>query len=683
MPDNNKIKETKDELMQKVYGPGAPDRSLKKEDYEILKNNDLKLEDLSEEWRAIKENSDRIQQAAEKIMNTDLDALRYNLQKDFADVFPVDEANDSLTIAIGQSDLADKFSKIEAEMNKQILCQKDYISDLLIAFRRPLVQGQQSSGLNNSILISGQIYTGRHSSMNLLSELLVKYEVMPKADIRTIDLSLYTGKENEDTFIQDLYGAINNAEIILFDNIEKTGNAYIPYLEEIITTGALNLNKRYVMNNKQLVETNNTLVKDSFKTLYFKGKFIVFITALSVKKLLNIVGTRFINTCADIVVSCDITKSNVSDIYLQKEKEFITKCFSKLNITVLNDESLVTYIVDNFLDSQNVGFVNSTLLRWYDALAQYKLKNPTDEILNVSLYARDNVVYMKLPEQEEISLESLLPKVVSVASEDVKKELDDIVGLEKIKNYILSLQDFYAAQKLREKQGFAVSEVSKHMIFTGNPGTGKTTIARLLAKYLKSIDVLSNGQLVEVSRNDLVGKYVGHTAPQTMQVIKSAIGGVLFIDEAYSLYRGQNDSFGLEAIDTLVKAMEDNRDDLIVILAGYTREMKDFLESNSGLKSRFPNVIEFPDYTGEELYEIAVVTAKGKGYKIDEGAREKVTAYFCEVQAISSARSGNGRLSRNVVEEAIINQSKRVLNDPEAPLDILLLEDFNLVVKLD
>ena len=111
--------------------------------------------------------------------------------------------------------------------------------------------------------------------------------------------------------------------------------------------------------------------------------------------------------------------------------------------------------------------------------------------------------------------------------------------------------------------------------------------------------------------------------------------------------------------------------------------MKDFLESNSGLKSRFPNVIEFPDYTGEELYEIAVVTAKGKGYKIDEGAREKVTAYFCEVQAISSARSGNGRLSRNVVEEAIINQSKRVLNDPEAPLDILLLEDFNLVVKLD
>ncbi|MBQ1826707.1 MAG: AAA family ATPase, partial [Erysipelotrichaceae bacterium] len=537
--------------------------------------------------------------------------------------------------------------------------------------------------LNNSILISGQVCTGRHSSMNLLSELLVKYQVMPKADIRTIDLSLYSGKENEDTFIQDLYGAINNAEIILFDNIEKTGNAYIPYLEEIITTGALNLNKRYVMNNKQLVETNNTLVKDSFKTLYFKGKFIVFITTLSVKKLLNIVGTRFINTMADIVVSCDITKSNVGDIYVQKEKEFITKCFTKLNITVLNDDTLKEYVTENFMDSQNVGFVNNTLSRWYDALAQYKLKNPTDEILNVSLYARDNAVYMKLPEQDEIALESLLPKVVSVASEDVKKELDDIVGLEKIKNYILSLQDFYAAQKLREKQGLSVSEVSKHMIFTGNPGTGKTTIARLLAKYLKSIDVLSNGQLVEVSRNDLVGKYVGHTAPQTMQVIKSAIGGVLFIDEAYSLYRGQNDSFGLEAIDTLVKAMEDNRDDLIVILAGYTREMKDFLESNSGLKSRFPNVIEFPDYTGEELYEIAVVTAKGKGYKIDEGAREKVTAYFCEVQAISSARSGNGRLSRNVVEEAIINQSKRILNDPEAPLDILLLEDFNLVVKLD
>ncbi|MBR2791594.1 MAG: AAA family ATPase, partial [Erysipelotrichaceae bacterium] len=212
---------------------------------------------------------------------------------------------------------------------------------------------------------------------------------------------------------------------------------------------------------------------------------------------------------------------------------------------------------------------------------------------------------------------------------------------------------------------------------------GKTTIARLIAKYLKAIGVLSNGQLIEVSRNDLVGKYLGHTAPQTMQVIKSALGGILFIDEAYSLYRGTNDSFGLEAIDTLVKAMEDNRDDLIVILAGYTREMKVFLESNSGLASRFPNQIEFPDYTAEELYQITVIQAKSKGYRLAEDIEKPLTEYFAKVQASNAQRSGNGRLARNVVEEAIIRQSKRIINDKSQPLDLLILADLDLDFKED
>ncbi|MBQ4252725.1 MAG: AAA family ATPase, partial [Erysipelotrichaceae bacterium] len=300
-----------------------------------------------------------------------------------------------------------------------------------------------------------------------------------------------------------------------------------------------------------------------------------------------------------------------------------------------------------------------------------------DEVLNLKMYAIDGKVFIEAGKQVS-PLDDYLPKVMEDAREEVKKELDKMVGLTEIKKYVLSLEDFYAVQKIREQQGLKTSEVSKHMIFTGTPGTGKTTIARLIAKYLKAIGVLSNGQLIEVTRNDLVGRYMGHTAPQTMSVIKSALGGILFIDEAYSLYRGTNDSFGLEAIDTLVKAMEDNREDLIVILAGYTREMKTFLQSNSGLQSRFPNQIEFPDYTGEELYGIAVINAKSAGYKIDEGAKEALTAYFTKVQENDSVRSGNGRLSRNMVEAAILSQSKRVLNDKEADIDVLLLEDFDL-----
>ena len=219
------------------------------------------------------------------------------------------------------------------------------------------------------------------------------------------------------------------------------------------------------------------------------------------------------------------------------------------------------------------------------------------------------------------------------------------------------------------------------MIFTGNPGTGKTTMARLVARLFKALGLLSQGQLIEVSRSDLVGRYVGHTAPLTQQIIESALGGVLFIDEAYSLVRGKDDSFGLEAVDTLVKGMEDHRDDLIVILAGYSREMEDFLNANSGLKSRFPNILNFADYTGSELTQIAVSLAQGKDYVIDEGCLNDLTIYFNAVQMNSAARSGNGRLARNTVEKAILNQSRRILNDPKARMDLLLREDFDLELQ--
>ena len=291
----------------------------------------------------------------------------------------------------------------------------------------------------------------------------------------------------------------------------------------------------------------------------------------------------------------------------------------------------------------------------------------------------------------------------------VREELSQIVGLQPVKDYILSLEDNFKIQQLRRERGLKADSPSMHMIFTGNPGTGKTTVARIVSRYLKAdspsmhmiftgnpgtgkttvarivsrylkaIGVLEGGQLVEVTRGDLVGQYVGHTAPLTQKAIQSALGGVLFIDEAYSLYRGKDDSFGLEAIDTLVKGMEDHRDDLVVILAGYSREMEEFLTANSGLRSRFPNIIEFPDYTAGELVEITKSIVASKGYRLAPACEIPLLAYYQRQQQEGDPRTnGNGRMARNKVEEAVIACSRRNVRTPEAQrdLELLLPEDF-------
>ncbi|MCI8920466.1 MAG: AAA family ATPase [Acutalibacter sp.] len=280
---------------------------------------------------------------------------------------------------------------------------------------------------------------------------------------------------------------------------------------------------------------------------------------------------------------------------------------------------------------------------------------------------------MRLPGTEGLGVQQ-------AALEQVKKELEEIVGLGPVKDYILSLEDNFKIQQMRKARGLKADSPSMHMIFTGNPGTGKTTMARIVARYLKAIGLLSGGQLVEVARADLVGQYVGHTAPLTQKAIQAALGGVLFIDEAYALYRGKDDSFGLEAIDALVKGMEDNRESLVVILAGYSREMEEFLTANSGLRSRFPHIIEFPDYSPEELWEITQGIVNGKGYRMDEACRMPLLQYFERMGQNGERDKGNGRMARNKVEQAVIACSRRNMKEPEEKrdLELLLPEDFDL-----
>lgn len=242
----------------------------------------------------------------------------------------------------------------------------------------------------------------------------------------------------------------------------------------------------------------------------------------------------------------------------------------------------------------------------------------------------------------------------------LQEELDSLIGLQSVKKVIEEIQAFALIQKYREIMDLTCEPMALHTIFTGNPGTGKTTVARIFSQMLKELGILQKGHTVEVERADLVAQYIGQTAQKTREVLKQASGGLLFIDEAYSLARGGERDFGKEAIDTLVKAMEDQRDSLVVILAGYPVPMQQFLATNPGLHSRFPVTITFPDYSDIELYKIALGMLEQREYTLTAHAQQELVREIRRLRSGDPTRFGNARAVRNLVEQLIRRQAVRL-----------------------
>ena len=572
------------------------------------------------------------------------------------------------------------FEGLAAEVKKTVLGQDAFVDGVVRAMRRPFVLGTEAPTARNVILLCGAPGTGRHFALTETARCMAARGLLQSDKLAVMDLALYPNPGAEKLFLQDLYAALHApGEILVFEHYESCYPSFLKTLADLAVKGSAPLSSRYLVNKEGiLVDAGTALAPGAVSHITPCGKYLVFFSQKGREALADKFGAAFVSALGDVCETSAFAREALAALAAQQLNALAAKVKTRLGLTLSAGADVRDYVVARCSLKQGAAGLSACCDKIFRALSEYCLQTDAALTGTITLTAREDGLDFALNDAEPQKLFDLLPAAYTGAVEEIRKELNDLVGLAPVKEYVFGLADNIQVQQRRAAAGLKTASLSMHMIFTGNPGTGKTTIARLVAKYLKAIGALKGGQLVEVSRGDLVGRYTGHTAPLTNSVIQSALGGVLFIDEAYSLYRGEQDSFGLEAIDTLVKGMEDHRDELVVILAGYTREMETFLTANSGLASRFPNKIEFPDYTADELLDITNVLARGKGYRLAESCTEPLRGYYERRQAEDARTAGNGRLARNTLEKAIFHQSRRLVAEPAAELDVILPSDLEL-----
>lgn len=572
------------------------------------------------------------------------------------------------------------FEGLAAEVKQTVLGQDAFVDSVVRAMRRPFVLGTEAPAARNVILLTGGAGTGRHFALEETARRMAARGLLQSDRIATLDLALYPNSGAEKLFLQDLYAALHApGEILAFEHYESCYPGFLKTLSDLAVKGSAPLSSRYLVNKEGiLVDAGTALAPGAVSRIDPCGKYLIFYSHKGREALADKFGAALVSALGDVCETASYTREDLAALAAQQLNALAQKIRTRLGLTLSAGADVRDYVAAQCTTQKGAAGLSACTDRIFRALSEYCLR--TDETLTgtVTLTAGPEGVQFRLNDGADQPLFDLLPAAYTGALDAIRAEINELVGLAPVKEYVFGLADNLQVQQRRAAAGLKTASLSMHMIFTGNPGTGKTTIARLVAKYLKAIDALKGGQLVEVTRADLVGRYTGHTAPLTNSVIESALGGVLFIDEAYSLYRGEQDSFGLEAIDTLVKGMEDHRDELVVILAGYTREMETFLTANSGLASRFPNRIEFPDYTAVELLQITQVLAKNKGYTLAEACTEPLLGYYARWQAADARTAGNGRLARNTLEKAIFHQSRRLVAEPAAALDLILPSDLEL-----
>ncbi|MCY6370617.1 AAA family ATPase [Clostridium ganghwense] len=575
----------------------------------------------------------------------------------------------------------DIFAEIEGKLNKEFIGQEDYFKELSAYFKDKVMNREKGV-----LLVVGEMNTFKKVSMRHMFQELRANKLLENATLEEIDLASYNCNYGYNAFLTDLYEKLSNSsEGIVFTNVNMASDKMLDILTKIYPNSSIELETDYVMNNRFLLETTEN-VGNTINTIQCNDKFVVFLyDKKNDSDYLEFVE-NYINNRDKVLYTKNLTKVEKTLIM----KKVLFKVLKELevnyslDITFRNKESnnleedygILSYIY-KFNEDKNFTLMDYT---------RYKIGNPLKKIIEeekikknsrILLYIENDKIFAKINNEVYELNDYVTPSL-----EEVKHRLDSIVGIKEFKEHINNIENNFKVQKIRERLSMKTVNTPSNMVFIGNAGTGKTNAARITFDFLNALGVLSRNVFVEVSKADFVSGDASDVEKTTNDIVNSAIGGVLFIDEAYALCESENDNVGRKIIDTLLYGIENNRDNLVVILAGYEKDMERVLNYNQGLKSRFHNIIHFTDYTPEEMYEIAVNIARDKGYYIANNVKNDLIDLFTRNQTIESKGLGNARFVRNVIENAIMDASKKYLLDLERPIDILDRSNFNFNVRV-
>ena len=580
-----------------------------------------------------------------------------------------------------QDFIKQKFSYIERKLNRELIGQKKFIKEICEYFEEKFINKEKGI-----LFLIGDKETAKKTSVRRIFEYLNNSDFIGNTHIQEIDLASYNFNLGYSAFLTDLYEKLSSdSSCILFKNSEKASEDMLNVLSNVYPNTCLNLDNNYIIKNKFLIQANDE-DEDTINNIVCHNKFLVYTTNDEKFNIEEHFTKSFSNNIDKVLYTKPLNKEERNKIVKREVLETIKIKEENHNVKIVldikeDDQSdeyfgICKYLQETYKKDSNFGISEYVSYKLCKPLTNLILKENIKENSTILIYVDNDEIYCNI-KNEIFSLNDYSTPTL----EEVEYKLNSIIGMKDLKEFLISVKNNYKVQKIRERLGLKTSNISLNMIFAGNAGTGKTNAARVTFEYLNALNILSKGIYREVSKADFVTENPAETAKRTIDIINSAIGGVLFIDEAYSLCESDDDKIGKEIVDALLKGIEDNRDDLVVILAGYEKDMDEFLSFNPGLKSRFLNTIHFEDYTPYEMYEIALNIAKSKGYRIAKNVKNELIDLFAKNQISGKNDLGNARFVRNIVENAILDSSKKYINDKTKEIDLLERDNFNFKAK--